>query len=254
LRVESRGKTCKRFAQRAFARSVSIRHACVTIGAAVTTSIGDAGLFLLEHAQQLRLKRGRHVANLIETIVGIYALLSFMVTRRTREIGVRVALGATNTQVPKRITGGAMLSLAIVTTLRAAPVPRGVCYVRNPGSERRRHERPIQRSDRERPVKGGCGHQAANLRKRNRPCPERREGSARARRGVAHRHVDEFPRRPGDRRERETRPEEILRVRASDGGIESTPGVDELAIEPESRSTGDPGLFGRAGGAHLYSD
>jgi putative ABC transport system permease protein len=36
---------------------------------------------------------------LVLSIVGIYALLSFMVTRRTREIGVRIALGATPTQI-----------------------------------------------------------------------------------------------------------------------------------------------------------
>ena len=47
------------------------------------------------------------------SIVGIYALLSFMVTRRTREIGIRIALGATSTQVLRTITGGAMLYLAI---------------------------------------------------------------------------------------------------------------------------------------------
>ena len=50
---------------------------------------------------------------LMLSIVGIYALLSFMVTRRTREIGVRVALGATSAQVLRTITGGAMLYLAI---------------------------------------------------------------------------------------------------------------------------------------------
>ena len=39
---------------------------------------------------------------LLLSIVGIYALLSFMVTRRTREIGIRVALGAR----PGRIVAG----------------------------------------------------------------------------------------------------------------------------------------------------
>ena len=50
---------------------------------------------------------------LMLSIVGIYALLSFMVTRRTREIGVRIALGATSAQILKSITGGAMMYLAI---------------------------------------------------------------------------------------------------------------------------------------------
>jgi ABC-type antimicrobial peptide transport system permease subunit len=50
---------------------------------------------------------------LMLSIVGIYALLSFMVTRRTREIGIRVALGATNAQVLRTVTGGAVLYLAI---------------------------------------------------------------------------------------------------------------------------------------------
>ncbi len=50
---------------------------------------------------------------LVLSIVGIYALLSFMVTRRTREIGIRVALGAANWQVLRSITGGAALYLAI---------------------------------------------------------------------------------------------------------------------------------------------
>ena len=50
---------------------------------------------------------------LVLSIVGIYALLSFMVTRRTREIGVRIALGATSAQILRSITGGAMVYLAI---------------------------------------------------------------------------------------------------------------------------------------------
>lgn len=50
---------------------------------------------------------------LVLSIVGIYALLSFMVTRRTREIGIRIALGATRAQVVRSIAGGAMILLMI---------------------------------------------------------------------------------------------------------------------------------------------
>lgn len=50
---------------------------------------------------------------LLLSIVGIYALLSFMVTRRTREIGIRVALGATEWQVLRTVAGGAATHLAI---------------------------------------------------------------------------------------------------------------------------------------------
>ena len=63
---------------------------------------------------------------LLLSIVGIYALLSFMVTRRTREIGVRVALGATSRQVLRSVTGGALTYLAIGGVLGSA---LGVLFV-----------------------------------------------------------------------------------------------------------------------------
>jgi putative ABC transport system permease protein len=50
---------------------------------------------------------------LLPSIVGIYALLSFMVMRRTREIGIRVALGATGAQVIRSIAAGAAVYLLI---------------------------------------------------------------------------------------------------------------------------------------------
>jgi hypothetical protein len=63
---------------------------------------------------------------LLLSIVGIYALLSFMVTRRTREIGIRVTLGATHRQVLSSITGGALAYLAVGGVLGSA---LGVLFV-----------------------------------------------------------------------------------------------------------------------------
>jgi hypothetical protein len=49
--------------------------------------------------------------------VSIYALLSFMVTRRTGEIGIRVALGARRSQVLITVPGGTLAYVGVGTAM-----------------------------------------------------------------------------------------------------------------------------------------
>jgi predicted permease len=60
---------------------------------------------------------------LLMSVVSIYALLSFMVTRRTREIGIRVALGARRSQVLATVAGS---TFALMGLGAAIGTPIGV--------------------------------------------------------------------------------------------------------------------------------
>src|SRR6185312_7814663 len=52
--------------------------------------------------------------------IGLYGLLRYSVTRRTREIGIRIALGATRGDVVRIVTGSA---LVLVFTGLVAGIP-----------------------------------------------------------------------------------------------------------------------------------
>src|SRR5438046_106302 len=71
---------------------------------------------------------------LVLAIVGIYGVVSYTVTQRTREIGVRMALGADSTDMLRLVLTKSMLLVGIgtvcglVASIVATPVLSGLLY------------------------------------------------------------------------------------------------------------------------------
>ncbi|MGH7701420.1 MAG: FtsX-like permease family protein [Gemmatimonadales bacterium] len=71
---------------------------------------------------------------LLLAAVGLYGVISYLVTRRTNEIGVRMALGALPSQVAGLVVNGSLrlallgTGIGVVASLGASRVLRGLLY------------------------------------------------------------------------------------------------------------------------------
>lgn len=88
---------------------------------------GD-GVGTFSHPTYLAL-RDRAVLATLLAVVGLYGVLAFVVTRRTREIGIRMALGAERARVVRLVLGEVVLLLAVGLGAGVAAALAGGRYV-----------------------------------------------------------------------------------------------------------------------------
>lgn len=98
-----------------------------TMSSVLDRSMGRIGFLVV-------LITGAAVAALFLAIVGVYSIVSYMLAKRTNEVGVRMALGATPTKVRRMMVVGTLklvvagLSVGLIGSLAAGGFLRGVLF------------------------------------------------------------------------------------------------------------------------------
>ena len=98
-----------------------------TMSSVLDRSMGRNGLLLV----LVTLAAG---AALVLVLVGLYGVVSYLIAKRTKEVGVRMALGATPTKVRRMMVGGTLklvvvgLSVGLIGSLGAGAALRGFLF------------------------------------------------------------------------------------------------------------------------------
>ena len=132
---------------------------------------------------------------LLMTAIGVYGVISYSVAERTREIGIRAALGASPRDIVRLVVGGGLavvcagLAVGVLVALGGDAVPRELALRRQrdrPGDVRRRRRRPAGggagragRADRARDARRSVDRAAAGLARCARSCSAKPLGERR---------------------------------------------------------------------------
>ena len=83
----------------------------------MSTVLKSAAASIARQRFQTLLLASFGIMGMLLAVLGVYGVLSLSVTRRTREIGVRLALGATVGEVVRKVLGQGLKAVALGTVL-----------------------------------------------------------------------------------------------------------------------------------------